>query len=203
MFIGVCTKAPFASSTEKCIEEVVTDCKEQLDTQKDCEKCVLLHSPDLKKSNCTTVDIAAVEGLCTQIDDDDGPAPPPAPTPTTPTPAPGPGPAPGKSHYEDPKGGCQADEQAVQITGVQGSFCSPDCASAACPTDVPDGVTAAPQCALKSSTGTDKKCALICNPSGDDAQCGENASCKSIQTVGICTYDDGSLVSALNTTLTL
>ena len=44
-------------------------------------------------------------------------------------------------------------------------------------------------------------CALFCSPSAEalqyaafkkaaDAQCGTNASCKAIQTVGICTYDD-------------
>jgi hypothetical protein len=86
---------------------------------------------------------------------------------------------------------------AVQITGVQGSFCAPDCASAACPTDVPAGVTAQPQCALKASTGTDKKCALVCSPTTDeaslragDAACGAGASCKSISSTGLCTYDN-------------
>ena len=40
------------------------------------------------------------------------------------------------THYENPSpNGCMSDEQAVQITGVTGAFCSPDCASAACPTE--------------------------------------------------------------------
>ena len=40
------------------------------------------------------------------------------------------------THYENPTpNGCMSDEQAVQITGVTGAFCSPDCASAACPTE--------------------------------------------------------------------
>ena len=94
------------------------------------------------------------------------------------------------THYEDPKGGCQADELAVQITGVDGDFCSPKCTTTACPTDVPTGVTATPQCALSSASSTDKYCALICQPGANDDQCGTNASCKSIQGVGICTYDD-------------
>ena len=67
-----------------------------------------------------------------------------------------------------------------------------------CPTDIPAGVTAKPQCVLKQSTGNQKNCALICSPSGvikdqkaADAQCGDNASCKSVQLgVGVCTYDD-------------
>merc|ERR1712072_1312264 len=71
-----------------------------------------------------------------------------------------------------------------------------DCASSSCPTDVPSGVTAAPQCALKSTTG-DKKCALICSATTDeeslragDAMCGK-ATCQPIQGTGICTYGAG------------
>jgi hypothetical protein len=40
--------------------------------------------------------------------------------------------------------GCAADEQGVSVTGIGGSFCSLDCTSAACPTDVPAGATATP-----------------------------------------------------------
>ena len=97
------------------------------------------------------------------------------------------------SHYGDPANGCMSDEEAVQVKGLAGKFCSPDCKSAACPTDVPDGVTAHPQCVLKTTTG-DKRCALLCSPSTDefslragDAQCGD-ATCQPIQGVGICTY---------------
>jgi len=99
----------------------------------------------------------------------------------------------GQTHYGDPAVGCEADEQAVQVQGLAGKFCSPDCASAACPTDVPAGVTAAPQCALKTSA-SEKRCALICSASTDlkslragDAVCGK-ATCQSIQGTGICTY---------------
>eukprot|EP00960_Hanusia_phi_P066675 766451-Hanusia_phi.AAC.4 len=39
-----------------------------------------------------------------------------------------------------------------------------------------------------------KFCALICTPPDDqgkdDGECGENASCKAISGVGICTYDE-------------
>merc|ERR1719440_2777211 len=96
----------------------------------------------------------------------------------------------------NPADGCEPDEQAVRVQGLAGTFCSPDCKSAACPTDVPAGVTAHPQCALQSTSG-DKKCALICSPSTDeaslragDAQCGA-ATCQPIQGVGICTYGAG------------
>jgi len=121
------------------------------------------------------------------------PAPPTPPSPTPPAPPTPPSPPSGKTHYGDPADGCEADETAVKVQGLTGSFCSPDCKSAACPTDVPAGVTAAPQCALQGAAG-DKKCALICSPSTDekslragDAQCGK-ATCSPIQTVGICTY---------------
>jgi len=126
-----------------------------------------------------------------------GPAPPPGPTPgPSPTPPSPPGPP---SHYEDPKDGCQTDELAIQIQGVTGDFCSPKCSLIKkCPTDVPAGVTAQPQCALSASTGNQKYCALICSPSLPivnqkvaDAQCGANASCKEAGVgVGLCTYDD-------------
>jgi len=101
------------------------------------------------------------------------------------------------SHYGDPKNGCESDEQAVQVQGLQGDFCSPQCSSSgACPKDIPTGITAKPECALQTTTGG-KFCALICSPSLPiknqmvaDAQCGENASCKAVSGVGLCTYND-------------
>jgi len=123
-----------------------------------------------------------------------GPAPPPGPSPSPPAP-----PVPSTTHYEDPSGGCQTDEVAIQIQGVGGDFCSPKCGLfKPCPTDVPEGVTAEPQCALKDSASKHKYCALICSPSlpildqkAADSQCGENASCKGAGVgVGLCTYDD-------------
>jgi len=121
------------------------------------------------------------------------PSPGPSPGPSPPSPSP-----PSSSpHYEDPKGGCRSDELQISIQGVSGDFCSPHCSLfKACPKDVPTGVSAGPQCALSSPQG-DKFCALICSPTAEiadqkaaDAQCGTNASCKAIQGVGICTYDD-------------
>merc|ERR1711959_843593 len=121
-----------------------------------------------------------------------GPGPAPGPGPS---PGPGPGPSPptpGDSHYGDPKSGCESDEEAVQIQGLDGDFCSPECKGLlikSCPKDVPDGVPAAPQCALNDASGGPKRCALICNPVQYAGECGA-ASCKSIQGTGICTYDD-------------
>ena len=102
------------------------------------------------------------------------------------------------AHYGDPcGGGCGSDEKPISVTDVAGSFCSPSCTSTACPTDIPTGATASPQCALTLSTTGDKYCALLCSPTAfikdqkvADAACGDGASCKPIQGKGLCTYDD-------------
>jgi hypothetical protein len=119
------------------------------------------------------------------------PGPSPGPSPPSPPSPPAP-PTPSSTHYEDPKDGCQSDEVDIQIQGVTGSVCAPSCSLfKPCPTDVPAGVTVSPQCALQDSSTHKKYCALICTPSKNDDQCGENASCKSVQVgIGICTYDD-------------
>merc|ERR1712159_864611 len=95
------------------------------------------------------------------------------------------------THYGDPKGGCESDEQAVRVQGVPGDFCSPSCSSGSCPSDIPSGVTAKPTCALSSPSGG-KYCALICTPSewrtnGLSGECG-TGTCQSIQGTGLCTY---------------
>jgi len=95
-----------------------------------------------------------------------------------------------RAHYDDPyKHKCEKDEQAIQITGVLGKICSPECTNNTCPTDVPTGVTAKPDCHLHSSTG-DQYCCLMCNPNATENVCGPKASCKAISDTGICTYDD-------------
>merc|ERR1719473_1020084 len=50
-----------------------------------------------------------------------GPGPKPGPGPS-PGPGPAPGPSPTGTHYGDPKNGCLADEEAVQVQGVAGGF---------------------------------------------------------------------------------
>jgi hypothetical protein len=119
-----------------------------------------------------------------------GPSPPSPPAPPSP-PSP---PAPSGGHYEDPsaKGGqCNAGEEAIRITGLAGDFCSPSCSpSQACPTDVPKGTTAKPQCVLEAGGAAQPtNCALICDPSATSGGCPEKASCKAIQGTGLCTYD--------------
>merc|ERR1712232_241011 len=101
------------------------------------------------------------------------PAPPSPPSPPSP---------PGSTHYEKPP--CKSDEAAVQIQGASGEVCAPHCDTTACPTDVPAGTTAAPQCALKDSASGAKYCALICQGGG----CPAGATCTSLGAASICLY---------------
>ena len=79
------------------------------------------------------------------------------------------------THYGNPSTGCESDEQAVRVQGLSGDFCSPKCSSSgSCPSDVPSGDTASPQCALRTTTG-DKYCALICQ---SDSECGGSTARK-------------------------
>merc|ERR1711907_517928 len=79
------------------------------------------------------------------------PTPTPTPTPPTPTPTPTPSPpGPSTGPYEDPP--CASDEQAVQVTGLDGTFCSPKCKGLfvkTCPA-APAGVTAQGKCVLEA-----------------------------------------------------
>jgi hypothetical protein len=82
----------------------------------------------------------------------------------------------------------------MTVPNVAGSFCSPKCSSSnppTCPSDAPAGSTATPQCAINAQS-KGYRCALICTPSSNDAQCGPDASCKSAkgENTGVCTYDD-------------
>ena len=94
------------------------------------------------------------------------------------------------------------DEKPMAINGSL-SICSPQCTSSgllkrwSCPNDQPPDSRAAAGCNLVDDDTNLKYCALICSPTAvirDQKaaadQCGTNASCKSIQTVGLCTYDD-------------
>ena len=77
------------------------------------------------------------------------------------------------THYGNPSTGCESDEQAVKVQGLSGDFCSPKCnSSGTCPSDVPKGDTATPECALRTTTG-DKYCALICQ---SDSDCGSQVA---------------------------
>ncbi|GBG31283.1 Hypothetical Protein FCC1311_075062 [Hondaea fermentalgiana] len=94
----------------------------------------------------------------------------------------------GGTHYGDPAEGCKQDEVAVRIQGIEGALCSPKCSAMQCPSDVPDGCDAKPQCILQDAGSGNKYCALAC---GKGTDCGEGASCQIIFTgIGICTYSD-------------
>ncbi|CAJ1372846.1 unnamed protein product [Effrenium voratum] len=100
------------------------------------------------------------------------------------------------THYGDPKTGCETDEQAVRVQGLSGDFCSPKCDSqGSCPSDVPTGDKATPECALRTTTG-DKYCALVCE---SDSDCG-TGSCQKIMGTGLCTYDASALSSVATLT---
>merc|ERR1712238_238163 len=92
------------------------------------------------------------------------------------------------THYEQPP--CQADELAVRISNVEGTFCSSSCAKHPCPTDVPVGVKLEPQCALQSPTG-EKFCAILCHPAeAEGLSCGQVMQCATIpgSPQGVCDY---------------
>ena len=119
-----------------------------------------------------------------------GPSPPSPPSPSPPSPSPPSPPSPGGNYdYEDPNnGGCHSDEQAIQVEGLPGSFCSPSCSvTQPCPTNVPPGTTAQPECVLEAQgSSSPTNCALICNPG--QGGCPQGAQCQAIQGTGICTY---------------
>ena len=114
----------------------------------------------------------------------DGPTPPsPPPGPTPPAP-------PGEGHYEKPSPSCHTGEDPIQIQGLQGSFCSPECSgSTSCPA-APAGSTAVPQCVLESQgSSSPTNCALICGGGGaHGGTCPTGATCQQIQNTGICLY---------------
>jgi len=93
-------------------------------------------------------------------------------------------------HYGNPSGGCMSDEQDVQVQGLTGDFCSPQCVGTVnptCPTDVPANVTANPECVLEDESSKKKYCALVCSVHKTN-QCGA-ATCQKIQLgLGLCTY---------------
>ena len=109
-----------------------------------------------------------------------------------------PAPPPPPPHYENPAGGCAADEHVTKMTGVPGSWCAPSCIPLLkpCPKNVPEGVKAVPFCSVPSNTTAGgKSCALTCIPL--ILGCGPNMTCHKIpgsETVeqpnggGVCTY---------------
>merc|ERR1711957_818276 len=128
----------------------------------------------LSADHCYATALSALQ-ICNILELGGNAPPAPAPTPT---------PTPGATHYEKPP--CQDDEAQASVTDTDGAVCAPVCdASGNCPTDVPDGVTAQPTCALNDPSGN-KYCALLCQ---SDDECG-GAECAHPQAgaPGICVY---------------
>ena len=96
----------------------------------------------------------------------------------------------GQTHYGAPP--CLPDEVEIRLSGDSGPYCAPSCTSAACPTDVPFGVTASPECYINDGAGN-LYCTLSCTPSevsfnGASGECG-SLTCELVHsTDGICTY---------------
>merc|ERR1712190_392296 len=116
------------------------------------------------------------------------PAPGPSPGPSPPAPPSPTPPSPGTTHYEKPPR--QSDEVQASVQGAGGSLCAPKWdASGSCPTDVPAGTQATPQCILQDSSSGDKYCALKCFLSG----CPSGAKCAMIGGIeGVCVYPDAN-----------
>jgi hypothetical protein len=107
-------------------------------------------------------------------------------------------------HYGSPATGCDDDEMAFQISGIPGGVCARKCTDfLPCPTDVPDGVSATPMCALQDPSTGNQYCILVCSAENNsnnnnmlrsmvrDEQCG-GAICRPVEGqdgLGICTYD--------------
>lgn len=112
-------------------------------------------------------------------------APPSPPTPPSPGPPAPPAPPSGDDYGAPP---CPADEKAVSINGLTGSYCAPSCsATQACPA-APNGATAQGQCVVEVPPSQQPSlCALICKP-GVAGMCPTGATCEAIQGTGICMY---------------
>ena len=85
----------------------------------------------------------------------------------------------GATYYEKPVNGtCSGPgEIDAEISGVDGSFCSPNCEKQDCP-DAPAGVTALPECALQPQGASDPtNCMLAC---GGAAKCPRGSTCTTI-----------------------
>jgi len=138
---------------------------------------------------------------------------PPLSRPSSPPSPPSPPHVPAASHYEEPP--CQSDEVEARIQGLDGVLCAPPCSgedddhddhddddtihdNASCPTDVPAGTKAQPQCVLRSPGGS-TYCALVCQ---DDSECPKNVSCgQTGQGQGLCVYPDERASSGVSIVL--
>ena len=94
------------------------------------------------------------------------------------------------THYGNPADGCMSDETILDVLGVSGYICVPECSgnmvNGTCPTDVPEGVTAVPKCVLEGDNG-DYYCAVVCNATESPCSCNID---KEDRSLSLCTYPD-------------
>ena len=147
------------------------------------DHCALICKPGVPGMCPSGATCEAIQGTGLCMYGGSGPTPPPGPGPNPPPPPP---PGPSGGDYGAPP--CPADEKAVQITGVSGSYCAPSCsASQPCP-PVPANVQGKAQCVVEQPPSSQPSlCAIICQPGGA-GQCPTGATCQSIQGEGICTF---------------
>lgn len=82
--------------------------------------------------------------------------------------------------------GCRSDERPITFTNGAGGTCSPFCSpSSPCPTHVPVGTTAIPECAATLGNSTPNLCVLVCGNSGS-VKCPPAATCQ--ESISVCTY---------------
>ena len=63
----VCSQAPFTTATEQCINAASAACAASTDSKADCKSCVLKNAINLKNANCTLVEVAALDAVCSTI----------------------------------------------------------------------------------------------------------------------------------------
>lgn len=121
-----------------------------------------------------------------------GEAPPVPPSPPGPPSPPSPPAPPSSGPYDKPNNGqcAMANEQAVQITGLQGDFCSPSCSGLFHTCPKPASGTAEAKCVLETQgSSRPTNCALLCQPGAEDGGCPDGMTCEPIQGEGICLYN--------------
>merc|ERR1712218_266544 len=93
------------------------------------------------------------------------------------------------THYGSPLSGCKSDEIPIWTCDGTAAWCSPMCSTQKCPTDVPMGTSAKPDCYLRGLVG--KMCALLCDvKNATHDHCGQGQVCikGASDVIGICAF---------------
>jgi len=88
------------------------------------------------------------------------------------------------SHYD--RSPCQGDEVQGELQDAAGYVCAPRCSGDAftCPSDMPSGSSAQPQCMLQD-VDRGQFCGLLCQV---DSECPSGARCRQMAQVSLCLY---------------